>query len=811
MALPWASLVIGNRPWMGLAVALLAGAILLLLGAYGRAPTDGRTRLWGGLLKAAGLSLLALCLVEPLWSGARAKPGENLFLLVGDNSASLQIQSEPGQTRGAWLKGLLTNSEATWQVRLAQDFDVRRYLFDSRLVKVESFDALSFGGASSSLHGVLTSLAERYAGRPLAGVLLFTDGNATDAGQPFADLPEGVTLPPIYPVLPPGHAPPPDLSVTRVSVSETLFEDTPITVQVEVAATGLTGEPLVLELVDEQGTVVQQSRHVVGVDAAADGSGPDAEGVRSESGRAAESVSTRFQARPAQPGLTFYTVRVARDEEAATVFTDPARTSEATQANNRRLVAVNREGRPFRVLYVGGRPNWEYRFLHRSVVDDPQVELVGFLRIARKEAKFDFRGRADESSNPLFRGFKKDGDEETETYDEPVIVRLGTRDPAELRTGFPREKTELFAYDALILDDVEAAFFTRDQLTLIERFTAQRGGGVMMLGGIDAFREGGYDRTPVADLLPVYLDRAMAGPPAAAGYQFRLTRDGWLQPWMRLRSNEQDERTRLAGMPPFRTVTRLESVKPGARVLATVGTENEAPLPAVVAQRYGAGRSMAVLIGDLWRWSLQRPEGADNDLPQAWRQWIRWMVSENPRRLEVVASPSGEGPHSPVTLAIRARDAEYQPLENPQLTVRVTPPGGSPVDLQAEPSSTEAGLYVASFAPREAGAYRADVSLKGEPGEPRQSVAVGWTSNPAADEFRQTAVDTSAMQRLAAQTGGEVVSAAELESFVASLPTRRVPVTETWTSPLWHRSWMFALVLLCLIGEWGLRRLRGLP
>ena len=142
---------------------------------------------------------------------------------------------------------------------------------------------------------------------------------------------------------------------------------------------------------------------------------------------------------------TFYTVRVAPEGEVERTFAAEPDVREATIANNTRQIAVNREGESYRVLYVGGRPNWEYKFLHRGVEEDPQIDLVGFLRIARREAKFDFRGRADESSNPLFRGFKKTGDEETESYDQPVIVRLGTKDAAELRDGFPQEKAELYA------------------------------------------------------------------------------------------------------------------------------------------------------------------------------------------------------------------------------------------------------------------------------------------------------------------------------------------------------------------------------
>jgi hypothetical protein len=53
-------------------------------------------------------------------------------------------------------------------------------VFDARLQATNDFHELAFDGRSSALGSALRSLTERFQGRPLAGVLLFTDGNATD-------------------------------------------------------------------------------------------------------------------------------------------------------------------------------------------------------------------------------------------------------------------------------------------------------------------------------------------------------------------------------------------------------------------------------------------------------------------------------------------------------------------------------------------------------------------------------------------------------------------------------------------------------
>ncbi len=56
------------------------------------------------------------------------------------------------------------------------------------------------------------------------------------------------------------------------------------------------------------------------------------------------------------------------------------------------------------------------------------------------------------------------------------FVRLGVEED-ELRSGFPKTEEVLFAYHAIILDDVEASFFSQAQMLLLRQFVAERGGG----------------------------------------------------------------------------------------------------------------------------------------------------------------------------------------------------------------------------------------------------------------------------------------------------------------------------------------------
>jgi uncharacterized membrane protein len=766
------TLSFGNAGWLEPVLLLLAVGIVAAVVGYRRLPADRRLR-WALGLKIASLTLLALALLEPSWSTPHARPGANFFLVLADNSRSLQLADRGDrQTRGDRLRGLLTGEPApAWLTSLGESFQLRRYLFDARLRRVPDFETMAFDGEASHLGVALRTLAERYRGTPLAGILLLSDGNATDLEQ---RAPDTAGLPPIYPVVTGRDAAQSDVVLSRLTATQTAFEDAPVTIEAQLDTAGQAGRRLALELRDDENRLIESQPLAI-----------------TENDQTA---SARFRVKPDKPGLRPYRVTVTGGDK------------EATAANNSRFVLVERPAGPFRVLYVGGRPNWEYKFLRRAHDTERIIELVGLVRVARREPKMVFASRLGEASNPLYRGFGDKG-EEAERYDEPVLVRLGTRDANELREGFPRVAEVLFGYHALVLDDLEAGFFSADQQALVERFVSERGGGLLMLGGQESFRQGGYERTPIGELLPVYLDR-LPQTGAVPPVRFELSREGWLEAWARLRDNENAERQRLSAMPAFKVLNRSRALKPGATLLATVGV-GSASYPALAAQRAGAGRAAALTVGDLWRWGMRQEPGTD-DLGKFWRQTVRWLVSDVPDPVEVRLAPH---PTQPGALVVRARvrDKAFRPAENATVSLEGSGPDGKRTALPVEPAASEPGTYEATYTPRGAGVFRAHLRASAPDGTSLGQAASGVALDLAAEEHRSIRPNRGLLEDLARRTGGAVVRADGLEAFVRGLPERPAPVSDTRTRPLWH-SWI--VLLLALAGfalEWSLRRSRGLP
>ncbi|MCA9054302.1 MAG: hypothetical protein KDA75_10725, partial [Planctomycetaceae bacterium] len=294
------ALLLGQPRWVWVAAAIGVAAGLMLTVVYRRSgwPT-GLSWLAGGL-KVLGIVLIAACFLEPLWSGTRARPGENLVLVAADSSASLQIEDadvkQEGQREARWkpFQRELSDSQLPWQVRLSQDFRVRRYSLAAAANPVQSFENIEWTGNRSSLGQSLRSLRERYHDHPVAATLLFTDGLATDGLDPSD--PVWANGPPIYPVLPKTVGEIRDVAIEQIAVTQSSFEDAPVMIQADVVAAIAANEPLVVRLIDADGSVVEEQT----LPSNSDG----------------RPVPFRFQTRPTSP-LSFYRIQARAESDPA--------------------------------------------------------------------------------------------------------------------------------------------------------------------------------------------------------------------------------------------------------------------------------------------------------------------------------------------------------------------------------------------------------------------------------------------------------------------------------------------------------------
>ncbi len=150
-----------------------------------------------------------------------------------------------------------------------------------------------------------------------------------------------------------------------------------------------------------------------------------------------------------------------------------------------------------------------------------------------------------------------------------------------------------------------------------------------------------------------------------------------------------------------------------------------------------------------------------------------------------------------------------QPVKEPESKAESASTNAA-VKLSPEPALSEAGLYQDTYIPRLTGGYRAETIVLDENGLEAGRAQIGWTVDFAADEFRSLKPNRALLESIAKQSRGEMIEAGKLQTFVATLPDRKAPVTENWSFPLWHTPIVFLFALACFVTEWGLRRWKGM-
>ena len=790
----YTSSLLASLSWQPEAQNWILGAwgvlLLLLIWAYRSKPAPIATRILCITLKLVALALLLACILEPRWKRRTVLPRANTVAIVLDTSDSLNITSGTAEdTRLQHLHKALQAADALngWIPQLETQFQVQRFTLGDQLSPLASFtEDLPETSQTTPLSAALKNLKNRFTRKPLAGVILLTDGQASTA-VPETNLED---FPPIFPILPGQTEAPPDLALRDIQVTHSQFEDAPITIQAQVKAHNYGNRRIVVKLLDPEGKTLEKNSQSLSPENA--------------------SPNIRFQFNPKTTGLAFYTLTIAEDPA-------PEQTplTEATLANNNTILAIEQPTQPFRVLYLSGRPNWEYKFLRRALHKEDKLHLVGLIRVAKKEARFEFRGRTGESSNPLFRGFKDENEKEEEQYDESVLIRLNTRDKDELLNGFPTTAEELYPYHAVILDDIESSFFTRDQHSLLEKYVSQRGGGLLALGGLETFQDGGYPKTPIGNLLPLYLSQPsnqpeLSGTPA---YRMQLTREGWLTPWLRLRNTENEEKEVQNQMPAFLVHNPTNGLKPGATLLAhlTPNTPTtEAPPPALAEHRLGKGRVMALTVGDLWKWSMKDPE-TQPEHQKFWRQTLRHLLADipEPTTLKIEQDPDPGNPL--VQIQLTARNPAFTPLDNSEVQLQLTTPDGQKLTLPTEPSATLPATWHTQYRAMASGSHTLEAKVFESDGKTLVTQAQsGWATNPANHEHRDHSIDKAFLEHLAQTTGGTVHELGQLEELASQLPKLQAPVMHEWNKPLWHNPWVLSLILALLAAEWFIRRKNNL-
>jgi uncharacterized membrane protein len=475
----------------------------------------------------------------------------------------------------------------------------------------------------------------------------------------------------------------------------------------------------------------------------------------------------------------------ARDAGARTLrFHIPTQDGELVPQNNQRFALIEVRYRREKILYVEGEPRSEVRFIRAAVDPDTNLQLVVLQRTA-----------------------------------ENKYLRLNVDGETELAGGFPTSRAELFRYRAIVLGSIEASAFTPDQLRMLADFVSVRGGGMLFLGGRSAFGEGGYAGTPLADIMPMFLD-GDAVPDSLTPFSeltVRVTPAGLTHPATQhaasrgpRRRNDTTPESPITRVP-VTSVNRVTRLKPGAVTLLE-GTAGRARHPVLLYQRFGRGLSVALPIQDSYHWYMNADVPVDDAAYRTlWRQLLRWITSDTPDQLKVGTSLDRVRPGGAVSIRAEVSDSNFIRRNDTKLVARISAPSGAIKETPLEWVVDRDGEYQASYQSEEQGVHTVRVVTTG--GKPGDRILEDSAFVAVADlnaEFYGAEMRRPLLQRIADETGGKFYTPATMKSIPEDIALNKRGVVVINQMDLWDMPIVLVALIALLGAEWAFRRHRGL-
>ena len=440
--------------------------------------------------------------------------------------------------------------------------------------------------------------------------------------------------------------------------------------------------------------------------------------------------------------------------------------------NNRIARGIRVVNEKVNVLYIEGNARWEYRYLRAILKRDPRINATFIASNAGPEV---------------------------------------ARNSPEHIERFPDNRAAAFQYDLVILGDVDAAFFSDEELGLLEELVRDRGASLLMLCG-PMHSPASYAGTLVGTMLPVRFDAEAGWEKIAESVYPVLTPEGRSSLVMTL-ENEAELNDRIwSRMAPMDHLPPLLSAKLGATVLAVLSdnTARDQGYPLVAWQRYGTGKCMSIASDRLWR---LRYKTGDKYHWRVWSQCIQFMTLSRlmgeHKRIRLETDRSVYALDSQCRLYAHVLDDNFEPVIQPVFEVYVTGiDGGQAKQLVSlRPDKSRPGLYEGYFAPPGPGRYRLEANENDQQISSTTEFQVAEVNRELAD----TNMDLENLERIARLTGGERLTMKEFSKLASLVNTEPLTIEVRSERSLWDNGWV-ALLLIGLVGvEWIQRRRHDLP
>ena len=500
-------------------------------------------------------------------------------------------------------------------------------------------------------------------------------------------------------------------------------------------------------------------------------------------GSRGEVIPVAFELTPEEQGIREYKLRIK-----------PV-AGEVEARDNEKTAKVEIIDRKTKVLLVAGGPTREFIFLRNQLFRDRETTVDVLLQSAR-----------------------------------PGL----SQDANEILEKFPTTEEELFAYDSIVAFDADWDELEEDQVRLLERWVAEKAGGLIVVAGPvftpqwSSRRRGDIKIDTIKSLYPVAffyqgsatLSLGRFGSEEA--WPLTFTRDGEEAEFLWLGENSN-----ISAWNEFEGVYGYYAVKdpkPGARVFARFSdpeTAIDGELPIYMAGHfYGSGRVFYMASGEMWR--VRAVD--DVYFEQFYTKLIRWasagrLLRNSSRGVLLVDKDRCVLGEDIIVRAI-LQDAQFQPLVQAKVdAVLVSPSGARTVlPLNQVKDAAREGMYSEQFTAEEEGDYRVELQ---NPSAGDELLVQEVRVRIPALETEQPQRNDALLKEIADKTGGQyfiglesAVGVDDATGVHALLrPQDQVTVLPGTPDRQFDRqlmTWLLTFIATVLSLEWLIRRLSRL-
>lgn len=492
--------------------------------------------------------------------------------------------------------------------------------------------------------------------------------------------------------------------------------------------------------------------------------------------RQGEAILSNMDVRP-QENKDMYQVRFTfyPEKEGAqkyNLFIKPGEGEKVTDNNQREFLVDVVESR-LPVLYVEGSPRTEFRFIRRALFRDQDFRIVSLLRTGH--------GR---------------------------FYVQGADDMPELQKGYPTNKDLLFKFEAVVFGDIEAGFFTPEQLKMTEEFVKERGGGFAMLGGVNSFNLGNYKGTSIEQMLPVLLQDSKNAY-SFDRFKMQVPEGALKHPILHQDDDLEENKRAWDRVPELDGYNHIKGAKTAAQVLAVNPKSNQ---PVLAVQNYGRGRVAAFCTGGSWAWRMAVTTEIEIQ-EKFWRQLVRWLAVGSKESVSLALDRDVYAKGEPVILRATVLGNALEAVNDAKVKAVFLDPFGNSEEIDMPWTLTRDGVYQCRYETREHGDHKVTVRVEMPKLKPIE-VGTSFSVTHPFHEFNNTGLNEGLLRKMAETAGGQYFNEKDADGLAPALKKlleRReragsfVEEKDLWDAPI------FFLLLVVFLGvEWSVRRRGGL-